>query len=33
MKGLQFAGINKSGIKIKIGNNKMMSYIGYAQKK
>ena len=33
IKGIQFAGVNKSGIKIKIGNNTRMSYIGYAQKK
>jgi len=33
IKGIQFAGVNKNGILIKIGDNTIMSYIGYAQKK
>lgn len=32
LKGIQFGGINKHGIKTKIGNNTKIAYIGFAKK-
>ena len=32
LKGMNFAGIKKGNIQIKIGGNTKMAYIGYARK-